>query len=74
MKFRYQNAVHDGKKPFKCHLFGACFGQRQSMKIHVESVHEGRKPFDCRICQKSFATKGKLDRHSTTVHRGMIMQ
>ena len=64
----------DGNKLYKWYLYGACFGQRQSMKIHVESVHEGRKPFDCTFCQKSFAIKGKLDWHSTTVRREMIMQ
>ena len=47
MNRQVDEAVHEGKKPFKCDICGAKFAVKQGLKNHVESVHEGKKPFKC---------------------------
>ena len=61
-------AVHEGKKPFKCDVCCKKFSQATSLKIHVQGVHEGKKPFECNVCSKKFAQKGNLKTHMANYH------
>ena len=37
-------SIHEGKKPFICHVCAAAFAQKGTLNGHIESIHEGKKP------------------------------
>ena len=46
---RHIEAVHGGKKPFKCQICDQCFPQSNGLSSHVKRVHEEKK-IECGIC------------------------
>ena len=63
-------AVHEGKRPYKCSECDADFAYKQHMKTHIISVHEKRKPHLCPTCGVGFADKSNLISHIAAVHEG----
>ena len=53
-------AVHEGKKPFKCGICNAAFTSKQGKIGHIAAVHEGKKPHHCAICLTDFSKKSNL--------------
>ena len=53
-------SVHEGKKPFQCHICNNSFTLRSSLSKHIKSVHEKLKPYKCKDCDNSFAQSAHL--------------
>merc|ERR1711862_1089714 len=64
----HKDAVHEGKKPFKCSLCDGDFSKSGDLKRHVETVHEGKKPYKCPNCDTRFPTKGNMKTHIEKIH------
>ena len=62
--------VHEGKKPFNCHICNYKSSGRGTLNRHIASVHEGKKPFNCSICDYNCSQKGNLTIHIASVHEG----
>ena len=45
---RHVSSVHEGKRPHKCDICGACFTQKSHMDGHVATVH-GKKSAENQI-------------------------
>ena len=55
-------AVHEGKKPFSCHLCGKSYTMVGSLNVHMLR-HEGKRSFKCDSCEKLFFRKTDLTKH-----------
>ena len=60
-------SVHEGKKPFKCHVCDAKFSNKPNMKRHVAYVHENNKSYKCDMCFKIYKANADLKRHISTI-------
>ena len=54
------DAVHKGKKPFKCDICDYRSPQKCHLNRHIASIHEGKKPFRCDICDYGCSQKSDL--------------
>ncbi|QLG72267.1 hypothetical protein HG535_0C06220 [Zygotorulaspora mrakii] len=61
----HQLSVHQGIKPFKCHICERSFAKKSHLERHLLS-HSAEKPFHCSYCDKSFTTSQQLKRHEIT--------
>ena len=64
-------SVHEGKKPYKCHICNAAFAIKSTMRKHLMYMHSEKKPdlpIKCDICDKAFREKSKLNKHIDAVH------
>ena len=64
--------VHEGTKPYQCHLCDSKFYFPSVMKKHIARIHEGKKEdkIKCSICDKLLASKDSLRDHISVVHDG----
>ena len=65
--------VHQGIKPYQCHMCDSKFYYPSVMKAHISRIHEGKKPekINCSTCGKLFAAKRSLKDHIAVVHDGI---
>ena len=63
-------SVHEGKKPFKCHICDICFILKSTFKNHVALVPEGNKSFKCGTCNKDFTHDKDLRQLVNSDHGG----
>ena len=63
-------AVHEGKKPYKCNICDAQFEIETDLKNHLESDHGGKKVFKCYSCDSNFTLETDLHDHIGSVHEG----
>ena len=61
-------SVHEGKKPFKCHVCESSFAESTKLRIHIKTRHEKKKPYKCDICDARFGENSHLYRHKKGVH------
>ncbi|QLL33708.1 hypothetical protein HG536_0F00320 [Torulaspora globosa] len=61
----HQQAVHQGRKPFKCELCDRSFAKKSHLERHLHA-HAEDKPLHCSFCQKGFTTAQQLKRHEIT--------
>ena len=60
--------IHEGKKPFQCHLCGYKSPGAMDLKQHHSRVHEGDKEFKCEYCNASFDKPNFLTMHNMKYH------
>ena len=60
--------LHNGDKPYKCHVCDKAFIKSGDLNIHMR-IHTGVKPYKCDVCDKAFHDGGHLSRHMN-VHTG----
>ena len=65
---RHIEAVHGGKKPFKCQICDQCFPQSNGLSSHVKRVHEEKK-IECGICG-AMISKVYFKVHMYSIHEG----
>ena len=44
-------AVHQGRKDYKCNVCRKLISHKGNMEAHVRLVHDGEKPFECDRCE-----------------------
>ena len=69
----YMLNVHDRKKPFKCEVCQANFGQNCELKMHISRVHDNPKLYSCIICNLDFSKRNLLRNHVASVHEDKIL-
>ena len=67
---RHIKSVHEGIKPFKCHICQYKSALKSGLKRHIISVHEGKKQVHCTFCNIGLSTKQKLKHHNSKFHEG----
>ena len=65
---KHFESVHEGIKPFKCHICPFESAQKANLQTHMQTVHEGVKPFQCEICDFKTAVICNLKKHIESVH------
>ena len=63
-------AVHEGKKPYKCNICDAQFEIETDLKNDLESDHGGKKVFKCYSCDSNSILETFLHDHIGSVHEG----
>ena len=61
-------AVHGGKKPYRCEICDQCFTQSSGLSGHVERVHEEKK-IESSICSAMISI-GYFKVHMYSIHEG----
>ena len=52
----------------ECKVCNKTYGNKFSLKVHMETVHDNTKKFLCHICNKCFTQAVSLTRHIHSVH------
>ena len=55
--------VHEGKRPYACHVCGLTCKSKSHLNTHIRSVHEKEKLFQCKFCDRSFFDRAHLKKH-----------
>ena len=69
----YMLNVHDRKKPFKCEVCQANFGQNCELKMHISRAHDNPKLYSCNTCNEEFLKRTLLKNHVFYVHEDKIL-
>ena len=67
---RHTDAIHDGKKDYKCVYCARSFSRPDTLKQHVNTFHNDYKNYKCESCGKSFSQASNLKIHIHTIHEG----
>jgi KRAB domain-containing zinc finger protein len=54
--------MHEGQKPYSCHLCGRQFAFAENMRKHLRT-HSGERPYVCPVCGARFLQHGFLKAH-----------
>ena len=60
---KHIEAVHEGKRPYTCHICGLGAKVKSQLQSHIAAVHEKKKPFKCTLCDRSFFNRPHLKKH-----------
>ena len=59
--WKHIEAIHDGKKWFKCDICDYSSFYKSHIRSHASLVHEGKKLFNCDICDCSCSRKSNMN-------------
>ena len=63
------NAIHEGKRDFKCNSCGKCFGRVHTLNVHIQRSHgKAIGKYVCSYCERRFHTNYHLNSHTTAIH------
>ena len=67
---KHFQAVHEGKKDYKCVICTYSSVSKRDLTRHIEAVHDRKKTYKCDICNAIFFWEGVLKSHIQMVHEG----